>query len=371
MNILILFSQPWRVGGAETHVEALIKGLGTHTVFLAVNQGSQEQKLNILQEKYPNLTIIKIQARGINVYQWWRDINRLASLITQKNIDIVSAQQRTAGLWAYFLQRKTKVPFTVTMHDAWHRAQGKEIYAKLFSNMIVVGQHLYKRLIEDFGFLPNQITCVHNGIDFEVFMLQDRLTAREQIGLSKDEVVILHVSRLSNIKGAVAVALIKSLDTVRGYIPNVKLAIIGEGPLRSQLDNMALEYNKQHNREVVQLYNFLEGISTWYNAADLVVGEGRVAIEALACKRPVIAIRNAQTFLGAITLDNINEAITVNFDGVNKEVTAANLANEILAGMQTSPKECSAIANVIVHRLSVECMAKDYLNVFANVIKGE
>lgn len=26
MNILILFTQPWKTGGAETHVEALLKG---------------------------------------------------------------------------------------------------------------------------------------------------------------------------------------------------------------------------------------------------------------------------------------------------------------------------------------------------------
>ena len=25
MNILILFTQPWRIGGAETHVAALLK----------------------------------------------------------------------------------------------------------------------------------------------------------------------------------------------------------------------------------------------------------------------------------------------------------------------------------------------------------
>ena len=39
MNILILFSQPWRVGGAETHTEALIKGLVGHDVYLVVNHG--------------------------------------------------------------------------------------------------------------------------------------------------------------------------------------------------------------------------------------------------------------------------------------------------------------------------------------------
>ena len=54
MNILILFTQPWKTGGAETHVEALLKGLCTHKVFLAVNHGSDESKLAKLKEKYNN-----------------------------------------------------------------------------------------------------------------------------------------------------------------------------------------------------------------------------------------------------------------------------------------------------------------------------
>ena len=50
MNILILFSQPWRVGGAETHVEALIKGLEQEKVFLIVNVGSDEKKIDKLKD---------------------------------------------------------------------------------------------------------------------------------------------------------------------------------------------------------------------------------------------------------------------------------------------------------------------------------
>ncbi len=66
MNILILFSQPWRVGGAETHVEALLKGLEGNHLFLAVNEGSHEEKLAQLKQKFPNLKIVIVQARGGN-----------------------------------------------------------------------------------------------------------------------------------------------------------------------------------------------------------------------------------------------------------------------------------------------------------------
>ena len=43
MNILILFTQPWRIGGAETHVAALLKRFVSHKIILAVNEGSDKK----------------------------------------------------------------------------------------------------------------------------------------------------------------------------------------------------------------------------------------------------------------------------------------------------------------------------------------
>lgn len=371
MNILILFSQPWKVGGAETHVEALIKGLQEHKIFLAINSGSHNDKLQAMKLKYPHVTIVEIQTRGINPFKWWRDLDKLTKLIRQQNIDIISAQQRTAGLWAYRMHRTTGVPFTVTMHDSWHRAQGKSLYARLFPRMIIVGQHLYKRLIYDFGFMPEQIACIHNGVDFSVFVPQDKQDARRQLGLSYDDVLLLHASRLSTIKGAVAMSLLHSINEILNRIPNIKLAIIGEGPLRPQLEEMVRKINNQYDREIVKVYNFTDKIITWYNAADVVIGEGRVAIEALACQKPVVAIRNGQYFLGTITTDNLAEAITVNFDGNNKAVTAQTLAHEIQTGMLMDTNQCKDIANSIVSQLSIEHMAREYLAVFVSISKGE
>ena len=77
MNILILFSQPWRVGGAETHVEALIKGLEQEKVFLIVNVGSDEKKIDKLKDNHKNLQVIKMQFRGINIFSWINDFIKL------------------------------------------------------------------------------------------------------------------------------------------------------------------------------------------------------------------------------------------------------------------------------------------------------
>ena len=45
-----------------------------------------------------------------------------------------------------------------------------------------------------------------------------------------------------------------------------------------------------------------------------------MAIETLACEKPVVAIRNDKYFIGLITKDNIEYACKVNFDGKDKKV---------------------------------------------------
>lgn len=366
MNILILFSQPWRVGGAETHVEALIKGLSSHKITLAVNRGSDKDKLQKIRQEFSNVEIVEIQARGINLFQWIIDLYKLANIIQNNHIEIVSAQQRTAGIWAYFLYKCTGTPFVVTMHDPWHRAFLKMGYAKIFSKMIVVSKNLTDILVNKFGFEHNQINFINNGIDFTKFVPQDKKRVRNMLGLSQNSKIILHVSRLSNIKGAVAMVLLDSMEHVLQQDKEIKLIIIGEGPLREELDRKAKIWNEKYKNSI-EVKDFTDDISYWYNAADVVVGEGRVAIEAIACERPIVAIRNGEQFFGAVTAENIAEAIEVNFDGKQLSVMPRVLAMEIEKAFQVAPKQRGEIAHFIRDLLSSGEMGEKYYTVFSSL----
>lgn len=370
MNILILFSQPWRVGGAETHVEALLKGLEGHNLFLAVNEGSNEEKLVQLKRKYPHLTIVMIQARGANLFRWLRDITMLCNLIKHEQIDVISAQQRTAGIWAHILCHHTKVSYTVTMHDPWHRAMFKAIYAKMFAAVFAVSRNLKDKLIEEFSFKKEQIYLINNGIDFDSFTPKSPQVCRHQLGLDRESKIILHVSRLSNVKGAVSLTIIESMKHVLAARPDVKLVIIGEGPMRNQINEQISAFNQQYG-DKISIYDFVSNITDWYNAADILVGEGRVAIEALACLKPIVAIRNAEAFIGAITPKNIAYACDVNFDGQDQRVIAENMATEIDKAFLLEISGSKQIAEYIKDRLSLKNMAKAYLNVFKQIKQGD
>ena len=369
MNILILFSQPWRVGGAETHVRALIAGLeaARHRVFLAINRGSDPRQTAGLAAEFPRLRVLTIQARGANVLAWLTSLKTMADLLRTEQIDVVCAQQRTAGLWAWLLYKKTGVPFTVTMHDAWHRVIAPRRYAGLFPHMVVVSRNLEERLVHDFGFSPSAITLIQNGIDFQKFIAGDAQAAKEKLELPLDRHLLLHVSRLSSTKGAVALALLESIDLILRSWPKAQVVVIGEGPLRGAVEEKAKEINEKWG-PVVAVKDFTDDIVTWYNAADMVVGEGRVAIETLACCIPVVAIRNGQTFFGAVTPANLTEAMAVNFDGRNWPVAPDHLAREIGIALALPAESRRQMADRLKERMSLAVMAGQYTGLFQEIV---
>ena len=362
MNILILFSQPWRVGGAETHVEALIKGLEQEKVFLIVNVGSDEKKIDKLKDHHKNLQVIKMQFRGINIFSWINDFIKLKNIVCKNKIDIIFAQQRTAGIWTYLLNNFIKVKFTVTMHDPWHRAIAKKIYSKLFSKVLVVSENLKEILKNEFSFNEQQILKIDNGIDFSKFQPINKKIICEKLQLPNDVKILLHVSRLSNVKGAVALVIIDSMEKVMDYNKNFKLIIIGEGPLKNEIEQKSIKFNEKYG-DVISVIDFQDNITDWYNCADSIIAEGRVAIEALACLKPVVAIRNNNKFIGYITKEKIPYACDVNFDGLDQVVSSDSLAQEIIVSLTQTNEEAEAIKHYIIKRLNFNEMANRYLSV--------
>lgn len=360
LNLLILFSQPWGIGGAETHTQALIQGLEGHRVYLAVNRGGREDKLQVLQEKYPYLEVLSIQTRGANVLRWLYEMNRLCDLVAREKIDGIFAQQRTAGIWAYRIAKKTQTPYTVTMHDPWHRAMFKTAYRKIFPFVFTVSRNLSGILQQDFAFLPWQIHEIDNGIDFSAYLPQDKQLSREKLKLYEKGPLLLHVSRFSRVKGAVALRLLEAVPILLRQVPDLQLVLIGEGPLAGEIQEQAETVNRLYGAHI-KLRGFTDHIADWYNAADLLIGEGRVAVEALACHTPVVAIRNDQTFIGAVTPEKIMYACDVNFDGRDQEATPALVAAEILGGLRIFPEDRRKIAQYIKKRLSIERMTRQYL----------
>jgi glycosyltransferase involved in cell wall biosynthesis len=140
-----------------------------------------------------------------------------------------------------------------------------------------------------FGVSPERIKIVRNGVDRELFSPRSRHEARVRLGLS-DGRWLLFVGNVLETKGVRP--LLDAFAEVAREDPTLRLAIVGDGPLRPLCEEAARGCN---GRIVVTGRRPLDELGWWYGAADVVVlpsfheGTPNVVLEAQVVGRPVVA----------------------------------------------------------------------------------
>lgn len=291
MNILIVFSQPWAVGGAETHVTDLVKGLVQRgqAVYLAVHANRSPQLEGIVKEQFV------LNFRSKNPLDYVQLTHQVAGIVKQCNIDVIHAHQRTSGYVAAYINYLTEAPFLVTVHDPWNRAYGKKIHAKIYDHIITVSEFLRNRFIYEFGFLPEKVHTIHNGAD------QDRYNPAQydrrqlaglgdELAIKPQEKVISLIARLYKSKGQQY--LIEAAPTIVQRFPHTKFLLVGDGPheglLRQRIQALGLT-------DYFIFTGYRQDIPEIITLSDIVVRPSEMeglpinVIEAMLMAKPVIA----------------------------------------------------------------------------------
>lgn len=157
--------------------------------------------------------------------------------------------------------------------------------------ILVVSEDLGRVATRDYDADPARIRAIPNGCDATIFHPRDRNEARAALRLDADAELVVYVGRLVPEKGLRE--LLDAMATLAPQRPKLQLALVGEGPMRTELDariaaGPALRVHlpgAQGPHEVAR----------WMAASDLVTlpsyseGHPNVLVEALACGRPVVA----------------------------------------------------------------------------------
>ena len=149
-------------------------------------------------------------------------------------------------------------------------------------------RELADELINDYGLRREKSVVIYNGIDFR----EKRKNAEDQQELltQNGEHLIVSVGRLTHQKGQWH--LIRAIRKLRDEGNAVKLVILGEGELRTTLENLISEASLE---ETVLLPGFVENPDRYMRQADAVVfpslyeGFSNAILEVLACGTPVIS----------------------------------------------------------------------------------
>jgi glycosyltransferase involved in cell wall biosynthesis len=219
----------------------------------------------------------------------------------------------------------------ITWHEVWgeywYEYLGRKgIFGKIFEKLassiggeMVAVSHKTKRDLERLG-VKSQIKVIPNGIDWKKIRDADR---------SSQSFDILFVGRLAKEKHVDV--LLKSIRHIKERIPNVRCAIIGEGPEKEHIEKLIWNLNLHDNISVlgrideeVQVFSYMKSSRVFVSASTR-EGFGIVALEANACGLPVVTIRHPGNAICDLIVDGVN--------GYTCEFTEQDIAEKVLLAM--------------------------------------
>lgn len=233
--------------------------------------------------------------------------------------DLVHSHYWLSGQVGWIAQERWGVPLVHTMHtmarvknltlaqgDAPEpaiREIGEEQVVTAADRLVANTHAEAKELIELYHADPNRVRVVHPGVDLDVFIPGNQISARKGLGLSDDAIVLLFVGRIQPLKAPdvlieAAAEILKRKPELRSRLV---VAICG-GPSGSGLERPDALVTFAQQLEVSDVVRFVPPTNRtelvkWFQAASVCVvpshseSFGLVAIEAQACGTPVIAAR--------------------------------------------------------------------------------
>jgi glycosyltransferase involved in cell wall biosynthesis len=210
------------------------------------------------------------------------------------------------GSWSYpdgwaavRLARQAGLPIAVKVHGSdvltvgdqparWRRTAEALTSADA---VIAVSRHLAERTME-LGVHAARMHVVYNGVDVNIFHPDPKDAARQRLGVTSDDPLIMFAGNLVPVKGLDV--LVEALASIAGAGRRFQCVMIGGGPLKAALTARIQSLGLGGCVRLIGARP-LEELANWYQAADLFVlpsrseGMPNVLLEAAACGTPFIA----------------------------------------------------------------------------------
>lgn len=361
MKILMLTTK-MDIGGAETHIAELCRGLKTagHEPEVASAGGAYADELaaeGIVQHIMPLDSKSPANVR--------RCLSELRRLITDGDYDVVHAHARIPAFLCGVLRRKIFFRYTSTAHlDFAVNALWRRI-TDWGEATIAVSDDLKEYLIREYGVPAEQISVTVNGIDMKRFAPSESLDSevRSEFGIDASAQLIVYISRLDEDRSAPAKMLCRVMPQIRERFPDARLIIVGGG---NDFENVKAEAERAGDSVILTGPRY--DIHRFAAAADVFCAVSRSALEAMAAECPVVLSGN-QGHMGVFTEDKLDSAVLTNFCCRGCELPSEELLlQDVLSLLESSPEERAAMGrynrSVVAERYSLEKMCGDYIRVY-------
>ncbi|MCG6942277.1 MAG: glycosyltransferase [Thiohalocapsa sp.] len=298
-----------RVNGVSTSIQTFGRefiGLGHDVTLLAPDYGQEEPE---------PFEVIRLPSRYFpfdpedRIIRWGR-IRKHHARLSAAGFDLVHIHTPFIAHYAgQALARRLGVPVVASYHTFFEQYLDKYVRFVPGSWMRFVARHFSAAQCGDVDALavPSEAMLevllrygvrtpaeiVPTGIDLDKFHRGDGPGFRRRHGIADERPLLIYVGRLAFEKNCDF--LLRMLAQVRAAVPDVLLAIAGEGPARRQLEDLARRLDLGDS---VRFLGYLDrdgSLEGCYAAADALVfasrteTQGLVLLESLALGTPVVA----------------------------------------------------------------------------------
>ncbi|MBD3227638.1 MAG: glycosyltransferase [Candidatus Lokiarchaeota archaeon] len=286
------------IGGIETYIDSLSKRLvfESHNIYVITRKFRNkidDGKFNyqvIRLNRHKTLESLDKYIRSIKLSIIYSYIP-IKKIVLELQPDVLNFHSRRF----FFHSRLFKRPSVLTIHTTyfWHlkKIPIRKLFLDSFDVILCFTKYL-KKIIDKIS--PSKAIFLPYGIDTNKFSPNiNENMIRNKYEIKKNEKLILCVGRLVPYKGFDTV--IKAMQFILKKNKNFKLMIVGDGPQLFKLKQLSRKYNLKNNVIFTNKVDY-SLLQFYYAACDIFIhvpykfeAFGRVLIEAMASKKPVIS----------------------------------------------------------------------------------
>ncbi|MGC9472075.1 MAG: glycosyltransferase [Bacteroidales bacterium] len=296
MNILILIKR-FDFGGAENHARELANHLVAkgHRVIVVAGKGRQRKQLHSGVRYFP------MQPRDL---LWPFQLVVLIALVRYYRIGVIHAHQRLPILMAGFAGKITRTRVVSTVHGRTRHDLRSGLARRCSDSIIFVSRRVLE-VSAAYEEISHKAVVIPNGIQIQAFSHRPH------------DFVVAHTCRLDRNHAALLGMLMEQvIPLCARSFPSFSYGIFGDGPYRNELEKRVEKTNAKTGNGTVEMKGYMENVVPCYENASLVVGVGRVALEAMAHGIPVLCMNNKHLG-GIITASSYDKLRYWNFVDVN------------------------------------------------------
>jgi glycosyltransferase involved in cell wall biosynthesis len=358
-------------GGERLFLQLASKLRDRYHIFVATDSGG---------EFAHELRNLEIEEFSLNMTRQLalKPFYQIGDIIRHKDIQLVHSQGARADFFGRLAGRIAGVPHIVStiqmpvegfdvgfLRKMIYRLmdQFSERYVDRF---IVVSESLRKTLTEGRGISNERVVKIYNGIELDKFHPDlKRSNLRKQWGIATEEPVIGAIGRLVWQKGFEY--LIEAMPEILQDIPQAKLLLVGDGPLRHKLEGLAQELNVYSQvifagfrSDIQDLLSMIDILSI----PSLLEGFPMITLEAMAMAKPIVATQ----------IEGIVEQISDSDEGIlvppkDAEVLASAILR-LIKDRELGNRLGAAARSKIERYFSIDKMVKETEMVYLSLLEA-